>query len=111
VPVIFIIRITITVSDWPFSFMRSRRSSATNFALMTDKYFKALSVAIIMGRPFTNQDGATAPRVIILNESASRAPLPRQSPLGKLVHGHFASLVPFWRAVRIDPVNAIRTSE
>lgn len=58
-------------------------------------YFKTLGVPIVMGRPFTNQDGATAPRVLIVNQSAAQALWPGQSPLGKLVHYRWLGVVTF----------------
>jgi len=52
-------------------------------------YFKTLGVPVVMGRPFTSQDGPKAPRVLIVNQSAAQALWPGQSPLGKLVHGRW----------------------
>lgn len=59
------------------------------------EYFKTLGVPVVMGRPFTSQDGPKAQRVLIVNQSAARALWPGQSPLGKLVHGRWFMTLSF----------------
>jgi predicted permease len=45
-------------------------------------YFDALGVAVVRGRPFTDADGAGAPRVAIVSDTAARALWKGRDPLG-----------------------------
>ena len=54
-------------------------------ASITPEYFRAIGAPMTRGRPFTDRDGAEAPRVAIINEAGARRWLPRQDPLGARV--------------------------
>ena len=46
-------------------------------------YFATLGVPLVRGREFTARDSATAPRVVIVNETLARRLWPGEDPLGK----------------------------
>nr|MBA3242299.1 ABC transporter permease [Acidobacteriota bacterium] len=46
-------------------------------------YFKTMGIAIVRGREFNQQDTASSPRVIIVNETLARRIAPDGNPLGK----------------------------
>ncbi|MCI0390039.1 MAG: ABC transporter permease [Acidobacteria bacterium] len=46
-------------------------------------YHEALGIPLAQGRGFSEQDNASAPRVVIINEAMARAYFPNQNPLGK----------------------------
>jgi putative ABC transport system permease protein len=52
---------------------------------VSEDYFRTFGVALIAGRSFTRQDGASGPRVVVLNETAARVAFPGRSPLGERV--------------------------
>ena len=56
-------------------------SAAIRF--ITPNYFKALQVPMVKGREFTDQDRATSPAVILINEALARREFPNEDPLGK----------------------------
>ena len=49
------------------------------------KWFQTMSVPLKMGRVFTDQDGAQAPRVIVVNQAFARRFWPNENPIGKHV--------------------------
>lgn len=57
-------------------------------------FFGTLGIPMLAGRSFTAEDGRDAPHVIILNESAARALWPKESPIGKIIHGRWFG--PVW---------------
>jgi predicted permease len=48
-------------------------------------WFKTLQVPLRMGRPFSEHDDSTAPKVLIVNESFARHFWPNENPVGKHV--------------------------
>ena len=50
---------------------------------MTPRYFETLGIAILEGRDFMVDDGETAPRVLVVDQTAANRYWPRQDPLGK----------------------------
>ena len=48
-------------------------------------YFAVMRVPIVAGRDFTDRDTASAPPVMIVNETFARHEFPRENPLGKRV--------------------------
>ena len=53
---------------------------------ITDDYFTVLDVPLVAGRMFGEQDVRSAPRVMILNESAAKHLWRGRSPIGQVVH-------------------------
>jgi putative ABC transport system permease protein len=45
-------------------------------------YFQTMGVEMRAGRPFADQDGAEAPRVVIINETLARRFFPGENPIG-----------------------------
>ncbi len=77
---------------------------AFNFNVITPNYFHTLGTALVRGREFTPQDGATAPRVVIVNEATARRYWPGADAVGKrLKYGNvdqFAEVVGVVRDTR-----------
>jgi len=55
------------------------------FNRLSPDYFKTLRTSVILGRNFNERDTATAPKVIVINESASRRFFANANPLGKSI--------------------------
>jgi putative ABC transport system permease protein len=51
--------------------------------IVTPDYFRAMGVRLAEGRSFTSTDDATAPLVVVVNETMSRRYWPGSSPIGK----------------------------
>jgi putative ABC transport system permease protein len=58
---------------------------STNYFAVTPDYFKAMGIALIRGRDFTEHDSADAPRVAIINEEMARKFFPNEDPIGKRI--------------------------
>jgi putative ABC transport system permease protein len=54
-----------------------------NLNVVDRDYFQTLGIPLLLGRDFTPQDSATAPKVVIINEALANRFWPGQSPLGK----------------------------
>lgn len=54
-----------------------------HFRSVSAGYFDALDIAVVAGRALTERDGATAPRVAVINETLARRYWPAEDPLGK----------------------------
>jgi predicted permease len=61
------------------------RDYAVNLRSISPEYFKAMGIAILRGRAFTNQDSDNAPRVAILNRKLAEHTWPKQDPIGRRV--------------------------
>jgi putative ABC transport system permease protein len=53
--------------------------------LISPEYLKTMAIEMRAGRHFSNQDGAAAPKVAIVNETIARRFFPNESPLGHRV--------------------------
>jgi len=51
----------------------------------TPDYFRVMSIPIVKGRGFTEQDHTDAPTVVIINETFGRLYFPNEDPIGKRV--------------------------
>jgi len=54
-----------------------------NIQTVSPGYVAAMGLPLLRGREFTGHDDATAPRVIIVNETLARRYWPNQNPIGK----------------------------
>lgn len=58
---------------------------ATDFALVSPGYFRALGIPIKRGRPFAASDGAGAPRVCVVDETLASTFFPGMDPVGRRI--------------------------
>jgi putative ABC transport system permease protein len=56
-----------------------------NYRVISPQYFRTMEIPLIRGRAFTEQDGANAPRVVIINEALARRYFPNEDPIGKQI--------------------------
>jgi putative ABC transport system permease protein len=64
------------------------KSSTTGSALWTEVspgYFDVFRIPVLRGRTFTEQDGAAAPPVVLINEAMAREFWPDENPLGQQI--------------------------
>jgi putative ABC transport system permease protein len=59
--------------------------NVANMRAATPDYFRVMSIPIVKGRGFTEQDHFDAPTVVIINESFERLYFPGEDPIGKRV--------------------------
>ena len=57
----------------------------SEFRTASPSYFKAAGIPIVSGREFTPNDGATAPKVVVLNKTAADLLFGDQNPVGRRV--------------------------
>ena len=63
-------------------FHDGRKFDSINTLQVSPDYFKTMEMSLISGRGFTDRDNQTAPRVVVLNQTAVRTFFPNESPLG-----------------------------
>ncbi|HWN99724.1 MAG TPA: ABC transporter permease [Blastocatellia bacterium] len=56
---------------------------SADYRVISSDYFKALSIPLLKGREFTEQDNSDSPPTTIINEAAARRFWPDEDPLGK----------------------------
>lgn len=61
----------------------TEKGTNTNFQAINPDYFRAMSIPLLKGRFFTDQDDARAPKVVIIDELTARSFWAGESPLGK----------------------------
>jgi predicted permease len=59
------------------------REMLVDFASVGPGYFETMRIPLVAGRPFTERDGPTAPRVVIVNETLANRLWPDSSALGR----------------------------
>ena len=59
-----------------------RQSDSINVLAISPDYFKTMEMPLVSGRGFTERDNQTAPKVVIINETAARKYFPNENPLG-----------------------------
>jgi len=64
---------------------RSVRNTPVPYDSITPDFFRTLRIPLIRGRVFTDADGATSPRVVIVNQSLVRRFFPDGNAIGKNV--------------------------
>jgi len=61
----------------------SEEGANANFQAINPDYFRVMSIPLLKGRFFTEQDDARAPKVVIIDELTARTFWPSENPLGK----------------------------
>jgi len=59
-----------------------RQFDSINVLAISPDYFKTMEMPLVSGRGFTERDNQTAPKVVIINETAARKYFPNENPLG-----------------------------
>jgi putative ABC transport system permease protein len=67
--------------------------------LVSIDYFRAAGIALLHGRPFTETDNATAPRVAVVNQEFVHRHLQDQEPLGKQIRLDVSGGTLEWREI------------
>ncbi|HKG79204.1 MAG TPA: ABC transporter permease [Pyrinomonadaceae bacterium] len=65
----------VTPDKWP----------GANYRSVSPNYFRAMSVPLVQGRAFTEQDKEGAPRVMIVNQELANDVFPGEDPIGKRI--------------------------
>src|SRR5829696_5374686 len=65
----------VTPDKWP----------GANYRSVSPNYFRAMSVPLVQGRAFTEQDKEGAPRVMIVNQELASDVFPGEDPIGKRI--------------------------
>lgn len=58
-------------------------SPRANFQGVTPDYFRAMGIALLKGRTFTERDVLEAPAIVIINETTAKRYFPDENPVGK----------------------------
>jgi predicted permease len=53
--------------------------------LVSTDYLRVMGIPILRGRPFSDRDNASSPRVVIINDAAARKYWPGENPLGQRI--------------------------
>jgi putative ABC transport system permease protein len=64
---------------------KSKWDTLALFNRVSPDYFKTMQTSLIAGRDFNEQDNASAPKVMIIGESAARSFFGSQNPIGKTI--------------------------
>ena len=74
--------------QWGFRWQNTegeREGASIQVRIVEGDYFDAMEIGVLQGRAFQRSDGADAPQVAILNESAANQAFPDESALGKQI--------------------------
>ncbi len=63
--------------------MQLSRAALVNTAMVSPEYFHLLSIPLLQGRAFTNQDIETSPPVAVINQAMARTYWNNENPIGK----------------------------
>ncbi|HET9363917.1 MAG TPA: ABC transporter permease [Candidatus Angelobacter sp.] len=58
---------------------------SADYNSVSPDYFRAMSIALLRGRPFADTDTPTSPPVAIINETFARRYFPNEDPIGKKI--------------------------
>jgi predicted permease len=64
---------------------RSEAEHFTNRQIVRENYFETMEIPLLRGRGFAEQDGGTAPKVVIVSETFARKYFPDQDPVGQRI--------------------------
>jgi putative ABC transport system permease protein len=59
--------------------------SGGDVSIVSESYFRTLSIPFVLGRDFDVRDNISSPKVVILNQSAAQMLFPGEDPIGKHV--------------------------
>jgi len=65
--------------------IRPSDEPAANIRVITPDYFTVIGTPILSGRPFSADDRAGAPQVVIVNHALTQKQFPNENPIGKYV--------------------------
>ena len=65
--------------------------------MIDPNYFRTLSIPLLRGRYFTDQDDAESRGVVMINQTMVRRYWPNADPIGKRIHSHFPAANVPWR--------------
>ena len=68
-----------------FEIVGKEGSPSAETRIVSDDYFRCLSIPLVRGRTFTAEDGEQGPRVVIINEEFVRCHFPDEDPLGRVL--------------------------
>jgi len=63
-------------------FHEGRKFDSINMLQISPDYFTTMEMPLVTGRGFTDRDNQTAPKVVVINETAVRKYFPNMNPLG-----------------------------
>jgi putative ABC transport system permease protein len=86
-----------TASDKPAPPRATTPSAA--FTIVTPNYFETMGTPLLDGRTFGDADNATAPRVVVINESLARRTWPGENPIGRRLKQGWPEMTTPWREV------------
>ena len=72
-------------SSRSFTLPGSNKSHDADLRIATADYFRAMSIPILRGRGFTEQDTSSQQRVIVINQAFAKAIFPNEDPVGKYI--------------------------
>ena len=61
--------------------------NSINRLVISENFFQVMQIPVVMGRALTQRDDASAPNVVVINETAAKKYFPNQNPIGQ----HFGS--------------------
>src|SRR5262245_33736215 len=65
------------------SYTDDRQRDSINNLVISPDYFKAMEIPLRSGRAFTERDNQTAPKVVVINETAARKFFANENPIGQ----------------------------
>ena len=71
--------------------------------VITPEYFQAVRAPVLLGRPFTDSDGAAGKPFAIVNKRFAAKYWPREDPLGKKLHLFRGAAQPWLTVVGVSP--------
>ena len=54
-----------------------------NRLVVSPNFFEVMEIPVLLGRPFTERDTETAPKVVAINEAAAKKYFPNENPIGQ----------------------------